>query len=1027
MVVLVLLLVGLSAKATDYYVRPSENTTAWSGISGATIYTLASGNPFAFTATYLATDTYYFAAGSYFIPAAAGITITTGKIYGGFSGNETEIDLNARATSDKDANGIVEPWEFTNETAFTGNGLFAGAGSDGRNFVTVTGGEINGITLQNHYYYKSGTSYAGTITLGTFTATPTKAIDIDANKGLMTLCTVKKIKSVNLGPIMLTNKNSVIDRCLIEECVTTKASGSGAIYMPIVGGQILNSVIRNNAATGGSSVGTIYATTSGTDSDNGSGNMNVIVKNCVIYNNTASYSAAIRAVGIVGKRGAQIINCTFANNNSTVAGYSSVDLQYGGTFVNSIVIGDPQTELRPTTADGYISNSAYGELFAGTSANVWPGTDMAAGKVATDFNFTSNSTTAGAMINGVNSTFVQGDYDAIRAANFKITSAASVAVTTAGLTTLPTSYQVGGSGATINQSATIPSTDLMGVSRTGNYTLGAYQLTTAVVPSGNTFTISQPTTLTSLTVNAGGKLTISDGVSVSIGSLTLESDASGTGTMIDGYENPTITATVQQYLPQGRNWYMASPIETNIATATNLSSAGASSVSYYNETSGWVNNYAGTLVEGVGYIAVSSAGTFTNKINTTGKLNTGEVPVTLTNSPSAGKGFNLVGNPYPSYLSWSAVASNSINTNPTTGANMPNGTMWYRTTNYNGKSAWTATAPYTVGNVVYNGTRFYIATSSINPGNSGNSGGPTGGVGTTGFVDGDITWDYAGSIYVFATVALDGTAASGGSNLIPPMQAFWVKSNGGTLTFNNSMRRHETESNKLKAPKSTDNEMPFVRLSVTNGAGADEAVIYTSTNASNTFDAYDAPKYFNTAGSNQPEIYTQVGNEKLVINAMSELNQGTEIRLGFATEKANNFTISASELRNLGSNMQVILKDKQTTAEFELTTGQSYAFSSGVINNTDRFSLLFRAPGVATGIENGNKLNAQVFVNTANQITIIAPEKCNYAIYNAMGQLIENAILNTKHETRNTKFGAGVYLVQLTVKGQSEIQKVIIR
>ena len=63
---------------------------------------------------------------------------------------------------------------------------------------------------------------------------------------------------------------------------------------------------------------------------------------------------------------------------------------------------------------------------------------------------------------------------------------------------------------------------------------------------------------------------------------------------------------------------------------------------------------------------------------------------------------------------------------------------------------------------------------------------------------------------------------------------------------------------------------------------------------SNAYDTYDVPEYFNTVGSNHPEIYMQVGNEKLVISAMSELNQGTEIPLGFATEKGNNFTISAS-------------------------------------------------------------------------------------------------------------------------------------
>ena len=60
------------------------------------------------------------------------------------------------------------------------------------------------------------------------------------------------------------------------------------------------------------------------------------------------------------------------------------------------------------------------------------------------------------------------------------------------------------------------------------------------------------------------------------------------------------------------------------------------------------------------------------------------------------------------------------------------------------------------------------------------------------------------------------------------------------------------------------------------------------------------------------------------------------------------------------------------------------------------------------------KNNIQVFVNAANQITIIAPEKSNYAIYNALGQLIENGVINTERETRNTKQkAAGVYVVKV--------------
>jgi hypothetical protein len=531
--------------------------------------------------------------------------------------------------------------------------------------------------------------------------------------------------------------------------------------------------------------------------------------------------------------------------------------------------------------------------------------------------------------------------------------------------------------------------------------------------------VNQATAVKSVTVAAGAKLTISGGALTANNGITLESNAAGTATLMDSYSSPTINATVKQYVTAGRNWYMSTPVSSANPSVLNR---GASVVEYNEGAGSW--STASTLTPGEGYIqvALSSEGT-TGTVNFTGTTNSGDVPVTLTNTLAGGKGYNLVGNPYPSYLSWSEVANNSINTDVNTGAKMPNGAMWYRTINYNGKNAWAATTAYNMGDVVYNGTRFYIAAST---GTSGATA-PTGGVGTTGISDGDLTWDYAGSIYIFATVSLDGTATSTVSNLIPPMQAFWVKSNGGTLTFTNTMRLHETVSNKLKAPKSSATETPLIRLNITNGVSADEAVIYFKSVATNELDAYDAPKYFNTAGSNQPEIYTQVGNEKLVINAMNVLNQGTEIPLGFVTEKKNNFTISASEFRNFGSDMEVVLKDKQTKTEFYLNDGKSYTFSSDVVNDANRFSVIFRTAGTTTGVENSTKINAQVFVNAANQITIIAPEKSNYAIYNAVGQLIEKCIVNSKLQTVNCKLNSGVYFVELLLNGQSEIQKVVIR
>jgi hypothetical protein len=284
----------------------------------------------------------------------------------------------------------------------------------------------------------------------------------------------------------------------------------------------------------------------------------------------------------------------------------------------------------------------------------------------------------------------------------------------------------------------------------------------------------------------------------------------------------------------------------------------------------------------------------------------------------------------------------------------------------------------------------------------------------------------AGGAYVFATVNAADTSSvivvSNSANTtvtkyIPPMQAYWVRLNSGAsttdYTVNNSMRSHaDNGGNKMKAPKLSTQQL--VRLQVSNAVTSDEAVVYFNANAADGYDNYDSPKMSNNSVS-IPEIYTMAGTEKLVINGLNTVKYDTEIPLGFSTGTAGYFSITTSELTNFDAGTRVLLLDKlNPNVETELTTGTVYNFSAPVTAaNTNRFSLLFRAPGTTTGIDNTEKLNAQVYVNAANQIVIIAPEKAMYSIYNGVGQLIENGILNTKHQTLNAKHAAGVYVVKV--------------
>ncbi|MEI8274315.1 MAG: hypothetical protein WCG08_17010, partial [Paludibacter sp.] len=363
-----------------------------------------------------------------------------------------------------------------------------------------------------------------------------------------------------------------------------------------------------------------------------------------------------------------------------------------------------------------------------------------------------------------------------------------------------------------------------------------------LVVYSNNLTIDKTTQVNSITVAPGAKLTLTSGNILTAGTVTLQSDATGTATLVDNTTNSpqAVTATVQQYVTQGRNWYISIPLTSG---ASSLLSRGTSVVCYDEPSGNWIAPAAGTLNKMRGYVETATTTPLTGSTGTvdfTGVLNTGAQSISLTRT--AGKtGFNLVGNPYPSYLDWNAVTKTNLSN-----------TMWYRTKE--------------------------------------------------------------GSIYKFYTYVANSGAGVGSpatvTNKIPPMQAFWVRVNTegtGSIAVDNNMRSHnDVAGNIIKAPKQSSQQL--LRLQVSNGINTDETVIYFNANASDTFDSFDAQKRSNDEPS-VPEIFTQVGTDKLVINGMNQIKYNTEIPIGFSTEQANNFSISANEISNFEVGTKVILID----------------------------------------------------------------------------------------------------------------------
>jgi hypothetical protein len=500
-----------------------------------------------------------------------------------------------------------------------------------------------------------------------------------------------------------------------------------------------------------------------------------------------------------------------------------------------------------------------------------------------------------------------------------------------------------------------------------------------VVSKDALVTIDQLSTINSLTVAAGGKVTNTSTLNAS--TLTLNSnDVDGTSTFIDNGTSTITNAIANQYLGTTRNWYISSPVVSTASSTSNIASyyeyveAGNNDPSGQptNSTVFWKGYTPGAtfMTAGKGYIALPNNSLAS--IQFSGTLNKGNVSIPLTKT---GNGFNLIGNPYPSHLTWTKVFVDAI-TAPDGGTapvSLIEPTIWYRTN---------------AGEV-----------------NSG-----------------------VGADWSFKTINASTGEASpiGTTNIIPPMQAFWVKAKvAGNLILTSDLTKSHNTSNRLKAPAAKNTDRQRVRLEVSNGTRTDETLIYFDAAASDSYDRFDSPKY--SESNSKTQIFTTVGTEKLVINGMNSIVLDTPIPIGLVEGTASSFSIKANELSNIPVGVKVILKDNATLVETDLTDGTAmYSFEPAVVSGS-RFSLHFRAPGVATGVNTSSKLNAQVFLNSANQITIVSSEKCNYAIYNVMGQKQYENMLSSTKTTINRAFGAGIYLVELLVNGQSEIQKVIIR
>ena len=400
---------------------------------------------------------------------------------------------------------------------------------------------------------------------------------------------------------------------------------------------------------------------------------------------------------------------------------------------------------------------------------------------------------------------------------------------------------------------------------------------------------------------------------------------------------------------------------------------------------------------GIGYAirgkdAYSPTVPTTEIFNFVGTPNNGNISVTLQKSPGEDKGYNLVGNPYPSNISFKTLASATANKNSI----------------FNKQWLWS------------NLNQLKIQQGSAYAGNNyATYVGAVGGVGPT-YVSGNVE-EVSLRPNEFTEVG----------------QGFIVqaKYNNATLLFANSIRaglsagsifynKNEEEDEPQEPEEIVDRY--WLKLISPDNIANNILIAHIAEATNNYNEDYDAALF--TMGNDA--FYSAVGTNKLQIQARAlPISDSDVIPLAYKTSKAGNCIIALNDKDGVfkDSSKAIYLKDKVTGTVTNLQEGY-YTFNSEVLTtpNDSRFEILYTNEVLAAGAVTKEDL----LVYKQNEALVI---KNNFNIskaelYDASGKLIKSLSGNNTKEIKLSTIGfvKGVYILKITSEKGITTKKVIL-
>jgi len=474
----------------------------------------------------------------------------------------------------------------------------------------------------------------------------------------------------------------------------------------------------------------------------------------------------------------------------------------------------------------------------------------------------------------------------------------------------------------------------------------------------------------SLEIKSGGRLTVN-------GDLTINSTLiinSGASLLVVGSSSGTHSINYKRTMST-TNWYLLSSplagetIEDLISGHTFATGSGSNIglASYRNNGSGW--NYqttasTGSLTSGIGYaIKLASTG----NLSIFGTMPTSDVGVSITSNTN---GFNLIGNPYPSYLpannSADGNSSNNDDILSVNSSSLTEETIWFWDQSANG-----GTGGYT----------------QVNQASSG--------------------------------------------RYIAPTQGFFVSSNGSnTFNFTETMQSHQSTDSFQKSRN--ESLRTKLILSLTDGNSFRDTNIYYIEGTTTGWDnGYDSSIFDGI--SNSFAIYTHVVSNgegrKLGIQSLPNNNfDKMIIPVGINASSKSTITLSSRAL-NLPNDIKVYLEDKQSNTFTLLNNFSNYTTTLvESLNGIGRF-YIHTTPSTLN-IDKNNIENVSIYTQQGNlRIVGVQNDKVTINIYDLLGKKVLSSFFrgNGLNDLRLPNLTKGVYIVKLNTETEILSKKIIIQ